>query len=115
MVSKCANPSCFATFHYLHDGTLFVVGEHATGGAATSSGAPHGVRCFWLCSQCSRTLAVIYDAHDGMRLIPVPAKARPRTSCEVFLCVPKGMPRPDVSNQNAQTTEILCSRITALR
>ena len=111
MVSKCANPGCFATFHYLHEGKLFVVGEHPTSGAATCSGAPHGVRCFWLCSQCSRTLAVIYDAHDGMRLIPAPT-ARPRTS---FPCVPKGIPRPDASSQYAQITEILRSRITALR
>lgn len=91
MVSRCANPGCYATFHYLHEGKLFVVGEHATGGPTTFSGAPHGVRCFWLCSQCSLTLAVIYDAHDGMRLIPAPA-ARPRTSCEVFPCAQKEYP-----------------------
>ena len=114
MVSKCANPGCFATFRYLHEGKLFVVGEHPTLGAATSPAALHGVRCFWLCSQCSRTLAVIYDAHDGMRLIPAPA-ARPRTSCEVFLRAPKVIPRPDVSKQSAPITEILRSRITALR
>jgi hypothetical protein len=115
MVSKCANPSCFATFHYLHEGKLFVLGEHSTGGAATFPAAPRVARCFWLCSQCSRTLAVIYDAHDGMRLIPVPAEARPRTSCEVFPCAPQATGRPDVSNQNAHIKEILRSRITALR
>jgi hypothetical protein len=115
MVSKCANPGCFATFRYLHEGKLFVVGEHPTGGVRTFPAARHGVRCFWLCSQCSRTLAVIYDTHDGMRLIPVPAQARPRTSCEVFLRAPKGIRRPEVSSQSAPITEILRSRITALR
>ena len=113
MVSKCANPSCFATFHYLHEGKLFVVGEHSRGAAQTFP--PRVARCFWLCSQCSRTLAVIYDARDGMRLIPVPAEGRPRTSCEVFPCAPKGIRRPDISNPNAQITGTLRSRITALR
>jgi hypothetical protein len=81
MVSKCANPNCFAIFHYLHEGKLFVVDEHA-GDRAVS----HRPRCFWLCSHCSRTLAVVFDAPGGMRLVPAPTVARPRTSCEVFSC-----------------------------
>jgi len=54
MVSKCANPNCFATFHYLHEGKLFVVDEHAAGPLRAAS---HPPRCFWLCSQCSRSFA----------------------------------------------------------
>lgn len=81
MVSRCANPNCFATFHYLHEGRLFVLDEHAGASLRLTS---HALRCFWLCSQCAQTLAVAYDAQDGMRLIPVQPAARPRTSCEVF-------------------------------
>ena len=91
MVSKCANPNCFASFHYLHEGKLFVVDEHA---ADPLRAASHPPRCFWLCSQCSRSLLVVYDAQDGMRLIPAMASARPRTSCEVFPFGSKAINRP---------------------
>jgi hypothetical protein len=73
MLSKCANPRCFATFHYLHEGKLFLVGED---GAAPPRPASHPPSCFWLCSQCSRTLAVVYDPQDGMRLISRAPHAR---------------------------------------
>jgi hypothetical protein len=73
MVSKCANPNCFATFRYLHEGKVVVVDERAADGDGVFRAAPHRARCFWLCSQCSRTLAVVYDSERGMRLIPAPS------------------------------------------
>lgn len=68
MVSKCANPNCFATFHYLHEGKLFVVDEHAAGPLRA---APHHPRCFWLCSHCAQTLTLTYGEHGGIRVVPV--------------------------------------------
>jgi len=99
MVSKCANPNCFATFHYLHEGKLFVVDEHAAGPLRA---AFHPPRCFWLCSQCSRSFAGVYDAQNGMRLIPARAAARPHTSCEVFPCGSHVINRPRVNNQQTR-------------
>lgn len=112
MVSKCANPSCFASFHYLHEGKLFVVDEYAAGPLRA---APHRVRCFWLCSQCSRKLALIYDAENGMRLIPAPAATGPRTSCEVFSSGSNTINIPVATNQGAQITDVVRSHISALR
>ena len=99
MVSKCANPNCFATFHYLHEGKLFVVDEHAAGPLRA---VPHCPHCFWLCPQCSRHWAVVYDTQNGMRLIPTPALDRPRTSCEVFPFGLKALSRPSVTNQQTR-------------
>ena len=96
MVSKCANPSCVATFHYLHEGKLFLLDEHTPGPLRAVS---HPSRCFWLCSHCARTLAVVYDAQDGMRLIPAPAAAQPRILCEVFPCGSHAIHRPAATNQ----------------
>jgi hypothetical protein len=98
MVANCANPNCFATFHYLHEGKLFVVDEHAATLRATS----HPPRCFWLCSQCSRTLTVVYDAQDEIRLIPAPTAARRHTSCEVFPCGSHVIHRLAVTNQQTR-------------
>ena len=99
MVSKCANQNCFASFHYLHEGKLFVVDEHATGFLRA---VPHRSRCFWLCSQCSRTFTVVYNTQNGMRLIPAQSAARPHTSCEVFPCGSHAINRPRVNNQQTR-------------
>jgi hypothetical protein len=60
MLSKCANPGCFANFRYLHEGRVFrlertdprhdTVGEHA-----------RSVEYFWLCERCSRSLKPVYE------------------------------------------------------
>jgi hypothetical protein len=60
--------NCFATFHYLHEGRLLIMDEREASPLRTTSRSP---RFFWLCSQCAQTLAVTYDAQDGMRLIAV--------------------------------------------
>ena len=71
MVSKCANPGCPAAFHYMHEGKLFVVDEHGGDGAGEFRAVPHRLRYFWLCSQCSQTLTVVYDGRGGGRVVPV--------------------------------------------
>jgi len=55
MISKCANPECPASFHYLHEGKLYGFRrEH--GAAALPAGAQ--TEWYWLCSRCARTLAL---------------------------------------------------------
>jgi hypothetical protein len=108
MVSKCANPNCFATFHYLHEGKLFVLDEHR-------SGPLRAVRpcCYWLCSDCSRTLAVVFDAHYGTRLVFSDAAPRPQSLYEAFTSGPNTKNGPAVTNEGMQTTDRLRHRISA--
>ena len=70
MVSKCANPGCVATFHYMHQGKLFVVEEHRADDAVGFGSAPQRSRYFWLCSRCSETLTLAYDEQSGLRVVP---------------------------------------------
>lgn len=55
MISKCANPVCPASFHYLHEGKLYGFRrEHGAG--ALPAGAQ--TEWYWLCSRCARTLSL---------------------------------------------------------
>jgi hypothetical protein len=67
MLSKCANPSCSATFRYLSEGKLYLVDVKAAsvrhGARAESKYA--GKSCiyeyFWLCSSCCRDMTIQID------------------------------------------------------
>jgi len=70
MVSKCANPSCSATFRYLREGTIF----HVAAGPTTSEkdslpGTPSHER-FWLCRECSTKMTII-SHHHGIQVVPL--------------------------------------------
>ena len=52
MVSKCANPSCRAEFHFLGEGQLFV--RKVREARVTSE-------IFWLCPRCALLLGQIKD------------------------------------------------------
>lgn len=69
MLSKCANPDCSERFRYFHQGKLFHLtpvpelqrfGEEICG---------HLYEGFWLCDECSGTLAIL---RDGLRAQVVP-------------------------------------------
>ena len=62
MIAKCANPSCVASFRYLHEGKVFMV-EVGTPGDATKAKLPHRIEHFWLCSQCAQSLTLVM--HEG--------------------------------------------------
>ena len=64
MVTKCANPSCNASFQYLRGGKLFLVDLHRShsGSEPDRTGAPErSVEYFWLCDRCSSELTVTVD------------------------------------------------------
>jgi hypothetical protein len=68
MVSYCANPKCAKPLHYLREGRIFVFdtpGREGPQGAGDSRKLEH----FWLCGECSRTMALERNA-EGVRLIP---------------------------------------------
>ncbi len=65
MVSKCANPGCSATFHYLRDGKVFqlqVDASHSEGPRLLRPARPPAhVEHFWLCGPCAGSLTLLVD------------------------------------------------------
>lgn len=62
MLSKCANPACFARFRYLNEGKIFNVemGAAISGAARLSCRIEH----FWLCASCARVLKVVRESGE---------------------------------------------------
>jgi hypothetical protein len=70
MVTKCANPACSAPFHSLRQGRVFVMeveGAPQSGGSGRSR-QPH---YFWLCHSCCRTMTVIAEKGQGIKVAPM--------------------------------------------
>ncbi len=63
MVSKCANPRCSATFHYLRDGKVFQLQVE------TGKPAAH-MEHFWLCGRCASMLTLLVD-HGKVVAVPL--------------------------------------------
>ena len=59
MLLSCANPKCPAEFLYLYEGEWIAI--EVPGQA---------LQRYWLCGACSRTMAVIYDPKEGIRVVP---------------------------------------------
>jgi len=57
MLSKCANPICFARLRSLRQGKIFNVEMHGSGDLARRGGR---VEHFWLCEDCARVLTLVY-------------------------------------------------------
>jgi hypothetical protein len=85
MLSKCANPTCSAKFHYLGEGKVFVIGHRSSiytrqcDAGSEFEQIRREFRCFWLCSDCSQLLTVQASGEGGVRLASknvVQAKAR---------------------------------------
>lgn len=76
MVAKCANPTCSATFRYLHEGELYAVEFEADSRGREAPADPeyfgnlHACEYFWLCSSCCRTMRVQSDGNHGIILVP---------------------------------------------
>jgi hypothetical protein len=74
MLSKCANPSCSATFRYLSEGKLF----HLAPGSATSEQGETHER-FWLCGPCSGKMNVV-SGPAGVLVVPLQQLSEPQKS-----------------------------------
>ena len=72
MVSKCANPDCSATFHYLRDGKLFQLEVGTPTGPQLVSRKPHKLEHFWLCGECAPLLTLAVE--PGGRVVTVPVQ-----------------------------------------
>jgi hypothetical protein len=76
MLSKCANPSCPASFRYLHEGRLFRIARSAHGhngnGHADPGGpkAPQQLEYFWLCDSCASQMTMARTQKGEVRVVP---------------------------------------------
>jgi len=79
VLSKCANPSCSARFHYLHEGRIFKF-EISAPSSDKSHSQNRRLEYFWLCERCVQTLTVVLD-NGSVTTRPLPlevAEGAPR-------------------------------------
>ena len=75
MLSKCANPDCSNTLHYLREGKVFKIDSDDK--VTTIGGKPvRRVEHFWLCGPCSQALTLTYDKLAGVQVTSKPSLAR---------------------------------------
>lgn len=78
MLSKCANPDCAASFHYLGEGKLYEIrNEPITRPqlVAPKKAAGRAER-FWLCNDCASIMTLAVDASRRVVLLPLQPKAK---------------------------------------
>ena len=75
MLSKCANPSCPASFRYFHQGKLFRMEvENSNPDEAVLTRAGKSVRraeFFWLCDQCAKRMTLELGSDGGVVVTPL--------------------------------------------
>lgn len=76
MLSKCANPDCKETFHYLGKGKLYEIRYDSLAGTPQPIKRAAGrSERFWLCDDCSNSMTLAVDAAKKVILMPLPARA----------------------------------------
>jgi hypothetical protein len=73
MLSKCANPECSESFRYLHQGKIFCLSPTPEVQIATGTFKPALHERFWLCTQCSKKMTLVWGGTQ-VRLVPVQVK-----------------------------------------
>ena len=79
MLAKCANPSCTALFHYLHEGRLFRLEadpELIPFLDAYASGLSSQVEYYWLCNRCAESMALRLGQDGKVVTVPHPGGDR---------------------------------------
>lgn len=80
MLSKCANPSCDATLHYLREGKVFKIESDSDLFVVGDKKPTRKVEHFWLCGPCSETHTLINDSADGIQVVAKPMLRRAAAS-----------------------------------
>lgn len=76
MVRTCSNPTCGRPFHYFHEGRLFRLEADPTA-EARHTRVIKSVEYFWLCDQCSTSMALRLSDRGHVEVQPfAPAAAR---------------------------------------
>jgi len=75
MLSKCANPSCTASFRYFHQGKLFrmeVENPNPDEAVLTRTGKHvRRMEFFWLCDRCATRMTLEHDSNGRVLVKPV--------------------------------------------
>ncbi len=77
MLSKCANPSCSASFRYLHEGRLFRIARSANGHNGNGHAdvgepkPPQHLEYFWLCDSCASQMTMARNHEGDVRVVPL--------------------------------------------
>ncbi len=70
MVTKCANPACGKSFHYLRGGKLFLVDlRHSPPPLQRATNSSEAVEYFWLCEKCAAELTIAIDNNGNMKTV----------------------------------------------
>ena len=76
MVTKCSNPSCSASFRFLHCGKLFHFEKRPqlTDDVAARTPA-NSAEMYWLCDVCAAEFTLAADVEHGVRVVPLAHRA----------------------------------------
>jgi hypothetical protein len=80
VLSKCANPTCFARFRYLHEGRIFNIEIKFQ---SSERHAQPRIEHFWLCESCARMMKVVWEdgtAATRLRFLALPSATRKEES-----------------------------------
>jgi hypothetical protein len=66
MVEKCANSECSASFHNLREGRVFVI--EVQDDSRPDRGRSRQLRYLWLCNACCRTMTVVAEKGQGIKV-----------------------------------------------
>ena len=70
MLSKCANPPCFAPFRKLREGRLYLVdSERERTADSKPTGMSRAFECLWLCSCCCRDMTIQIDSDHRVAVV----------------------------------------------
>jgi hypothetical protein len=79
MLSRCANPQCFARFLQLGTGRLFLI-EAESSAEAKDPNRPRSfdspaklrhVERYWLCDECAKVWTLVQNDQKGISLLPL--------------------------------------------
>jgi hypothetical protein len=81
MLSKCANPDCHTTLHYLREGRVFKVeSDSELFLVEGKKRPPRKVEHFWLCGPCSETSTLVKDQAGIIKVMAKPLVRRAAAS-----------------------------------
>jgi hypothetical protein len=74
MLSKCANPSCTASFLYFHQGRLFrmetEMPQNDPDDSVPASKFARRTEFFWLCDRCASEMTLEHDSKGSVLVKP---------------------------------------------
>ena len=81
MLSKCANPDCHTTLHYLREGRIFKIESDTELYVVAGQKRPvRKVEHFWLCGPCSEANTLVKNKAGAVKVMAKPMVRRAAAS-----------------------------------